>query len=251
MKKGIAASIMASFLLFALLMLAGCADDTLKGKTLGEIQEGAAGDAEQEAEAWPEEEMANETESPDLPVASDVLIEPKEGERLVENESTAPIVEELKDDLKPATILSESTTFGTAGEGKTAEAASLFANIRCKVRGADGDRALGSSYPDDELSFTFTNRDERDYFLGYYRKGMEYDDIPQYSLKLLINGRKIDDIEATCGTLIIKAGETIECREARSVIKTGESFTGRPHDNKLEADGVYVSSKAIFICDSD
>ena len=68
-------------------------------------------------------------------------------------------------------------------------------------------------------------------------------------MRILINGRKIDDIEQVCGALIIRAGQTIECREVRSVIKTGDSFTGRPNDNKLEADSVYVSSKAIFTCE--
>ncbi len=252
MRKVIVRSIVILILFFLLLLFAGCADEELKGKTLTEIQEEAQ-EAEGNAgavEAEPEEEMSkDEAESQDEPVVSEVIVEPQEGERLIENESAAPVVEEMKDDLKPATILSESTVFEVPGGGKTVEEASFFANIRCKIRGSDGDRALGSAYPDDELSFTLTNRDEHDFFLGYYRKGMEYDDIPQYSLRILINGRKIDDLETICGTLIIKAGETIECRKARSVIKTGESFTGRPYDSKLEADGGYVLSRAIFACD--
>ncbi len=251
MKKGSAAL----FAIVLVLFLAGCADDDLKGKTLGELREGAAGDIDEEAinneaGAEPEAEPGDETADPNESQDSDVVIEPQQGERLVENESAAPVVEEVKDDLKPVTILSESTTFEMPDGEKTAESVSLFGNVRCKIRGPGSNRELGSASADDEVSFTLTNRDERDYFLGYYRKGLEYADIPKYSLRILINGRKIDDFEQVCGTLTIKAGETIECRKAHVVIKAGDSFTGLPYDNKLEADSVYFSSKTIFTCEN-
>lgn len=239
-----------------LLFLAGCAStNELKGKTLGEIQKEAS-ESDDEAAVDEDdnamfEEVGNESTDSEESLDSDVAIEPQEGERLVENESAAPIVDEVKDDLVPITILTESTTFKTPEGEKTMEAVSLFGNVRCKVRGAGSNRALGSASADDELSFTLTNRDERDYFLGYYRKGLEYADIPPYSLRILVNGRKINDLEQICGTLVIKAGETIECRKAHAVIKTGDSFTGPSYDNKLEADSTYVSSKTIFTCDEE
>lgn len=254
----------ANYLIIALLVLvlaiAGCSDK--EGKTIGELQEEAAEDVEVEDESEDEseteesEESESDEESEETDEESDesddITIESQEGERMIEEEPAPAEVEvQVQDDLTPVRIHSESATFGTAEEGRQKEDVSIFSNVRCKVRGPKGDRVVGSSYPDDILSFTLHNRDDRDYFLGYYRKGLEFDDIPQYSLKLLINGRKIDDMKEKCGTLVIKAGQTIECRDVRTVIKTGESFTGRQNDNKLEATGVYMSSKTIFTCDTE
>lgn len=255
-----------NYLLIALLVLvlaiAGCSDK--EGMTIGELQEGVESedssdeselvseDESEESEEGTEETDDAESEESGESSEDDVTIESEDGERMIEVEpSPAEVEVQVQDGLTPVKILVESATFGTAEEGKLEEDVSIFSNVRCKIRGLTGDRAVGSSYPDDILSFTLHNRDDRDYFLGYYRRGLEFDDIPQYSLKLLINGRKIRDMEEKCGALVIKAGATIECRDVRTVMKTGESFTGRPNDNKLEASGVYMSSKTIFTCDAE
>jgi len=173
-----------------------------------------------------------------------------ETEEVVDEEPEAIIAEE--DDFEIVDqpmvhgidIISQETFYGAYDNVTKRDNTSIFVITDFKISTAAEDAGYRANVAkDDEISFKFTNRDDRDYYITYMKPK---DSDILYGMKVAVNGHRIDDIQQKCGSNFIKAGETLTCNKIPAVLKIGLDIRFIPYMNTLTAETNYMESMLIF-----
>lgn len=217
MKKLLTTMIIVSILI----LLVGCGSEPDIEVDLGEPEE---------VDEVPDFEEEEET---------DELVAPPEEEETMDEELDEVGMEE--DEELPATtparptgpsnvvLVSQMTRKGRTLE-RTFDDTSMFSNIHC----GDG-----------EVSFTFVNDDEHDYYLGEVHFDVQRE---KNGLSFSLNGKDIrKDPVASCGTDTVKANEEISCT-IKGLVRKGISHFGKELTNSVEASALFYNTKTVFKC---
>jgi len=209
-----------------------------------------------------EDEEENETEAEEVELEEEAEIEEEDDEEIEEVEvnetddnetSTETIIEDIEDDDSPAEtagtdieVVSSKTKFGYVRKFNESVNSSVFSDVKCVIGTALEDAGYAANTAeDDEIYFTLTNKDAREYYLPLSKPS---NSPTNDYLKVLINNRRIRDVENKCGSKYIKPGQTLKCHLTGIVLKSGTSVHGQTMENSLAADSVYMESKLKFRC---
>ena len=154
-------------------------------------------------------------------------------------------------------VTKQQTILGETRDNRKFEDKSWFAGLKCeRYSGSDQGTFGTGTKKEDKLSFRFTNNDKREYNLtwanAFSRIGAdEATDVP---MKLSINGNRLknEEIQACCGTMIVKPGQTIECANCPGNLRYPETHKYLKQNteviNNLEARSRFASSQIEFKC---
>jgi len=167
----------------------------------------------------------------------------------VAEEDEIEIVDSEPEVVHGINITKQDTQYGVYGNVTKIDETSIFEITDFKISTAAEDAGYRANVAkDDEISFKFTNKDTRDYYITY----MEPKDSDiMYGLKVTVNGHRIDDIEDKCGSKFIEAGQTLTCKKIPAVLKVGLDIRFLPYVNTLMAQGNFLTSKFLFKIQED
>ena len=219
---------------------------------LDEFPEEEGFEEEAPMEEYPEEDLpaeeAYEEPTPAAP-AGDTNIPPT-----LVRQQAVPTTEQSN-----VQILEQQVWWGKALHPKEqVEKVAWFQDIICERYEGEPTGVYGKgTRSQDKVSFKVINNDERQYKIGYTLPYSEHlmnknRDMRLVPARLSLNGRRIRDIKACCGSDVIEPGQVLECNQCNVLLRFGEPDlyvdTHAKMVNNLEWDSDYVSSQVKFTC---
>lgn len=156
-------------------------------------------------------------------------------------------------------VTKQQAILGETRDTRKFEDKSWFAGLSCvKYTGAKQGTFGTGTKKEDALSFKVTNNDNREFNLtwanAYSRIGA--DEKSNVPMKMSINGIRLtnDEIQKCCGTMIFKAGQTLECKDCPANLRYPEVHKYLKDEtqliNNLEVRSRFASSQIEFKCRS-
>jgi len=173
-------------------------------------------------------------------------IQQPSGEETTEGAETG---EQGKTEKAPseATILNEKVREGrTSGEFNIAkgEGKSWFSGIKCTF----GDKTGSSTAKEDLLDFQLTNQGTKAYTLRYVTSMELLSNKALNPMRIDVNGRRVRNLKEACGAEELKAGETLNCKGAQVLLRSGTSKFGAELVNEVSARSQDATSRMEFKC---
>ncbi len=232
-----------------MLSLAGCSKQEIKPEQQEPSQPDATAPeetAEAAPAAVPESETApeNADSAAGTGLTGNSVLDPKPASALAQLETNVEVTK-------------QETVLGETRDTRKTEEKSWFAGLQCERYTGEKQGTFGTGTKhEDAISFRFTNNDNREYNLtwanAYSRIGA--DEATNVPIKLAINGNRLtnEQINACCGTMIVKAGQTLECNRCPASLRYPEThkFIKEKQEmiNSVEARSRFVSTQTDFKC---
>lgn len=227
--------------LIALLFLSACGKQEIKAEPAAPAAEPASAAAEP-VPVVAEPQPAPAPAAAPVPTGSAVL-------------DAAP--SQLADANSNVEVTKQQTILGETRDDRKFEDKSWFADLSCKrYTGAKQGTFGTGTKKEDALSFKVTNNDDRDFNLtwanAYSRIGA--DEKSNVPMKMSVNGIRLtnEETQKCCGTMVIKAGQTLECKECPANLRYPEQHKYIKEEtemiNNLEVRSRFASSQIEFKC---